>query len=93
MNNYEKIYNIENIVKPFFHFELYDFFGDIYDLPYPRIKELTILFFKKNEKDKNLFLTETEKQIILDKIHNINIGFAEIIKNPYFGTYIIVTLE
>jgi hypothetical protein len=93
MNNYEKIHNIENIVQPFFHFELYDFFGDICDLPYPRIKELTILFFKKNGKDKKLFLTETEKQIMMDKIQNLNFGFVEIIKNPHFGTYIIVTLE
>jgi hypothetical protein len=70
-----------------------DFFGDRGGLPYPEIEELTILFFKKNGKDKKLFLTKTEQQAMMDEIQNTNIGYAEIIKNPHFGTYIIVTLE
>ena len=94
MKNREKIKIIENIVQPFFTFEMDDFIRDRGGLLYPEIEELTILFFKKNgNDDKKLFLTKKEQQILLDKIQFLHIGYAEIIKNPYFGTYIIITLD
>ena len=93
MNNYEIIKSIEHIVHPYFTFEMDDFYGDKGGLPYPNIDELTMLFFKKNGKDKNLVLTKNEEQIMLDKISKLcNIGSVELIKIPYFGIYIHVKL-
>jgi len=89
MNNHQKIALIEQIVNPYFKFEMDDFYGDRGGLPYPKIEELTIFYFKKT-KDNKLFVTKEEEMI--EKIKHLNIGSVELIKIPSFGIYICVTL-
>ena len=92
MNNNEIIKSIEQIVQPYFNFEMDDFYGDRGGLPYPKIEELDVLYFKKNGKDKKLVITKDDEQTMIDKIKNLNIGSVELIKIPSFGVYICVKL-
>jgi hypothetical protein len=92
MDNYEKISIIEKIIKPYFKFEMDDFYGDRGGAPYPKIENLTRFYFKKNGRDRKLVLTKEEQQIMLDKIKKLNIGSVEIIKFPFIGIYICVDL-
>jgi hypothetical protein len=93
MNNHEKISLIEQIVQPYFNFEMDDLYGDRGGLPYPNIEELTHLYFKKNGKDRKLVLSKSEEQLMLDKIKNLNIGEVKLIQIPSFGIYIHVKLD
>jgi len=92
MDNYEKIRLIEEIVKPYFNFEMDDFYGDRGGAPYPKIENLDRLYFKKNGRDKKLVLSKLEEQSMIEKIKNLNIGSVEIIKFPYIGIFISVIL-
>ena len=47
MNNREIINIINEIVNPFFNFEMNDFYGDRGGMPLPKIEELQLLAFKK----------------------------------------------
>ena len=47
MDNKTKISLIHEIVQPYFKFELDDIYGDRGGTPYPKIKDLTELYFKK----------------------------------------------
>jgi hypothetical protein len=93
MNNEETIRAIEQIVRPYFYFEMDDFYGDRGGLPYPEINALTHLYFKKNGRNKNLTLTKAEELRILDTVKTLDIGVVEIIQIPSFGRYIKVDLH
>lgn len=93
MNNYEKIRLIEEIVNPFFNFEMDDFYGDRGGILYPKIENLNRFYFKKNGRDHKLVITKDEEQILLDKIKQLNFGSVELIKIPSFGVYIYVQLN
>lgn len=88
MNNHEKIDAVGKIVKPYFNFEMDDFYGDRGGAPYPKIENLKYLYFKKNGKDRKLVITNNEIQVVLDKIKELNIGKVELVKFPYIGTFI-----
>jgi hypothetical protein len=92
MNNSEKIRLINQIVQPYFNFEMDDIYGDKGGIPYPKIEELNTLFFKKNGKDRKLFINKMEEQIILNKLKELNIGSVEIIKIQSLGVFIIIEL-
>jgi hypothetical protein len=92
MTTKEIIKLIEQIVHPYFIFEMDDFYGDRGGLPYPMIEELDVLCFKKNGKDKKLAITKDAEQTMIDKIKDLNIGSVELIQIPSFGVYICVKL-
>ena len=89
MNNYEKINLIQEIVQPYFKFEMDDFYGDRGGLPYPKIEQLDKLYFKKIGKGVN----KHDEEILLDKIKNLDIGLVELIKIPSFGVYIYINMK
>jgi hypothetical protein len=91
--NYIIIKSIEEIVKPFFNFEIDDFYGDRGGLPYPKIETLQHLYFKKNGRDRRLNISKIEEQQMLNKIKDLNVGQVELIKIPSFGIYIHIKLE
>jgi hypothetical protein len=94
MNNQDKIKLIEEIVQPYFNFEMNDFYGDRGGLPYPNIEDLTIFYFKRNGKDKKLyFQSKKEEPFILEKVKKLNIGKVELITFPGMGVYICVELN
>jgi len=93
MDNYEKIRIIQEIVNPFFKFEMDDFYGDRGGIPYPKIENLTKLFFKKNGKDRKLVITKGQEQNILKKIKQLGFGSVELIRIPSFGIYIYIDLQ
>jgi hypothetical protein len=93
MNNNDIIKLIEQIVNPYYYFEMDDFYGDRCGLPYPKIDDLDVLYFKKNGKDKKLIISKNDEQTIIDKIKNLNIGYVELIKIPAFGVYICIKLN
>lgn len=88
MNNYEKIHLIEQIVHPYFNFEMDDFYGDV--LPYPKIEDLDIFYFKRN---KDIVITKYEEEIILNAIAKLNIGSVDFIKIPSLGIYIYINMK
>ena len=92
MNNFEIIKQVEQIVSPYFNFNMDDFYGDRGSCIYPKIEELKTLFFKLNGKDRKLFITIDDQQKMVDKIKNLNIGLVEICKTP-FGLFIIIHLS
>ena len=92
LENAEKIRLVEEIVVPYFRFEMDDFYGDRGGAPYPKIEELTHLFFKQNGKDRTLVLTKNEEKAMLEKIADLGIGSVEIIQIRSLGRYIEVTL-
>ena len=86
MNNIEIIETIEKIVCPYFTFNMDDFYGDKGSCEYPKIEEITTLFFKRK-----LFLSKNKEQEMVDKIKNLNIGTLEISTVQSFGRYIVIT--
>ena len=93
MNNQEIINIINEIVNPFYIFEMDDFYGDRGGRPYPKIEELKLLAFKKNGKDRKLNLTKEQETLIINKIKDLNIGSVKIEKIQAFGRYIIINLQ
>ena len=90
MNNIEIIETIEKIVCPYFTFNIDDFYGDKGNCEYPKIEEITTLFFKLNGKDRKLSLSKNKEQEMVDKIKNLNIGTIEINTVQSFGRYVII---
>jgi len=85
----EIINKINKIVNPGWKFEMDDFYGDKFGLPYPSIESLDLLHWKK--KDCNL--TKDEEKIQLKMIKDIKeVKAANIIKIMSFGKYIQVIL-
>lgn len=92
MNNFEIIKSIEQIVCPYFQFNMDDFYGNIVGREVPKIEELNILFFKLNGYDKKLYLSKNDQEKMVDKIKDLNIGLVEINSIQSYGRYIIITL-
>jgi hypothetical protein len=92
MNNIEIIETIEKIVCPYFTFNMDDFYGDKGSCEYPKIEEISTLFFKLNGKDRKLSLSKNKQQEMVDKIKNLNIGIVDISTVQSFGRYIVITL-
>lgn len=90
MNNLEIIKLVEEIVSPYFEFNLADFYGDRGSCEYPKIEELKILFFKLNGRDKKLRINKVDQQKMVDKIKNLNIESVELSYVQSFGRYIII---
>jgi hypothetical protein len=90
MNNIEIIEIIEIIVSPYFTFNMDDFYGDRGSYEYPKIEDISTLFFKLNGKDRNLSISKNKQQEMVDKIKNINIGTVEISTVSSFGRYIVI---
>ena len=89
MNNHEKIRLINEIVQPYYNFNLEDMYGDKGSSVYPNIEDLTCLFFKKQ-----IFNIKTnEEQTMIEKIQNLNIGFVETAKIQAIGHYIVVQFD
>ena len=91
MNNFEIIKLIEEIVNPYFQFNMDDFYGDKGSCEYPKIEEISTLFFKLNGKDRKLSLSQNKQREMVDKIKNLNIGTVEISTVQSFGRYIVIT--
>lgn len=88
MSNVEIIATVEKIVFPYFTFNMDDFYGDKGSCEYPKIEEISTLFFKLNGK---LSLSKNKQQEMLDKIKNLDIGTLEISKVQSLGIYIVIT--
>lgn len=93
MDNYEKIRVIEEIVNPYFKFEMHDIYGDRGGLPYPKIENLEYLYFKKNGKDRKLVITKNEEQIMINKIKELDFGQVEFIKIMGIGVFIFINMK
>lgn len=89
MNNFEIIEAVENIICPYFKFNIEDFYGDRGSCEYPKIEEMNALFFKLNGKNKNKLIKNEENEMV-DKIINLNVGLVETASVQYFGKYIII---
>ena len=87
-NNIEKIRLVAEIVEPYFKFDM-DLYGDRGSSQYPKIEELTTLFFKFNGKVR---LTKEDEQQLLDTIIKLHIGMVEIGKVNGLGRYITITM-
>lgn len=91
MDNYQIIQKINEIVNPFWMFEMDDFYGDKGGIPYPKIEELKNIMFKLNGKNRKLMLTVQEEKEMIQKIKNLDIGTVEILKINSLGKYICIT--
>ena len=93
MNNFEIIKTIENIAHPYFIFNMDDFYGDRGSCKYPKMEEMTTLFFKLDGKNRNLLISKNKQMEIVDKIKMLNLGLenVELINIKSFGTYIVIT--
>ena len=87
-HNIENIRLVAEIVEPYFKFDM-DLYGDRGSNQYPKIEELTTLFFKFNGKVR---LTEEDEQQLLVAIRNLHIGIVEIVKINSLGRYITITM-
>ena len=86
MNNIEIIEAVEKIVSPYFKFNMDDFYGDKGSCEYPKIEEISTLFFKLA-----LFLSENKQIEMVNEIKNLNIGVLEISSVQSLGRYIVIT--
>jgi hypothetical protein len=91
MNNVEIIATVEKIVFPYFTFNMDDFYGDKGSCEYPKIEEISTLFFKLNGKDGKLSLSKNKQQEMVDKIKKHDIGTLDISKVQSLGIYIVIT--
>ena len=89
MNNIEIIKTIEKIVCPYFTFNIDDFYGDKGSCEYPKIEEISTLFFKLNGINR-ISLSKNKQQEMVDKIKNLNIGTVDICKVQCLGIYIVI---
>ena len=91
MNNFEIIQLVEQIVCPYFQFNIDDFYGDRGSCVYQKIEEMPTLFFKLKIIDKKI-ISRNKQQKLVDKIKNLNIvdTTIEIDSIPSFGRYIII---
>ena len=92
MNTFEKIQLVEQILHPYFEFNMGDFYGDKGNSTYPKIEEITMLFFKRNSKDMGKYISKDEVQPMLDKIKLLNIGLIDINRVQSLGYYITIQL-
>ena len=76
---------MHKIVHPYFYFRIDDIFGVIKGSTYPKIKELPVLFFKKNEE---FVLSKKEEKRMLHAIKMLNIGIVQLINVDLMGTFI-----
>jgi|LakMenE01Jun11ns_1017448.scaffolds.fasta_scaffold8774068_2 hypothetical protein len=86
MNNIEIIEAVEKIVSPYFKFNMDDFYGDKGSCEYPKIEEISTLFFKLA-----LFLSENKQIEMVNEIKNLNLGVLEISSVQSLGRYIVIT--
>ena len=86
MNNIEIIEAVEKIVSPYFKFNMDDFYGDKGSCEYPKIVEISTLFFKLK-----LSLSENKQIEMVNEIKNLNLGVLEISSVQSLGRYIVIT--
>ena len=93
-SNQELIDEITKIVEPYYKFEMDDFYGDRGGIPYPKIEELSELYFKFQGKPGNKIPSKSEHENIMSKIKDLdNINSVEIRRIDAFGRYIRITLN
>jgi len=92
MNNYEIIKLVEEIVFPYFEFNMVDMYGDRGSAVYPSIEDINTLYFKKNGKDRKLIINKVEEKAMVEKIKNLNIGTVELVRMTFYGIYIVVNV-
>jgi hypothetical protein len=93
MDNLQIIKIVEEIVNPYFIFNL-DYYKDITNNPEPIIEELPVLFFRANchhDKYKISIISKNKQRELVEKIEKLNVGNVSLELIPYFGRYIIVT--
>ena len=91
MTNIEKIHLVEEILHPYFKFDM-DLYGDRGCSQLPKIEDLTTLFFKFNGTDRQLILTKEDEQLLLITIRKLHIGVVENCKVNALGRYITITM-
>jgi len=91
MTNIEKIHLVEEILDPYFKFNM-DLYGDRGSCQLPKIEELTTLFFKFNGTDRKLILTKEDEQLLLITIRKLHIGMVDICKVNGLGRYISINM-
>ena len=84
-NNIEIIETVKKIVSPYFKLNMDDFYGDKGSCKYPKIEEISTLFFKLQ-----LSLSETKQQEMVNKIKNLDLGLVEISSVQSLGRYIVI---
>lgn len=89
----ESIINIiENIVKPYWKFNMDDIYGDRCGFQYPNIEELSVLYFKAINQNSSKHQTKLEQDQMIEKLNELNFGEIEIIKIPSVGKFIKIIL-
>lgn len=86
MNNIEIIEAVGKIVDPYFTFNMDDFYGEKGSCEYPKIEEISTLFFKLK-----VFLSEDKQQELVEKIKNLDVGTVNISTVQSLGKYIDIT--
>ena len=93
-SNQEIIDEITKIVEPYYKFEMDDFYGDRGGIPYPKIEELSVLWFKFQGKLHKQLPSKSDEDIIISKIKELDyISSVEIVKIQAFGRYVQITLN
>jgi len=96
MNNQEKIDLVSSIVNPYFNFNMNDMYGDRGG-PIPKIEEIKYLFFKMDgtmyHSKRYLKLTKNDIENLIDRVNNLNIGIASLIKIDGIGRFIHIELK
>lgn len=90
MDNFQIIKAIEQIVHPYFVFNLADFYGDRGSCEYPAIESLDVLFFKYNWKNAKGHLSNNQQNELAEQVKALGVGEVELAKVMAFGRYLIV---
>ena len=72
MKNTEIIKLVEQIVSPYFEFNMNDFYGDRGSCEFPNIDEIKVLYFKKRNDihDTKFSISIAEQNKLVEKIQN-----------------------
>jgi hypothetical protein len=89
--NKDKIALVEQIVHPYFRFNMNDIYGDHPNGYMPDVEEIKILYFKLQTTNKTIIGNKKQEEIA-NKVKQLNIGTVNLITIPSFGRYIQIIL-
>ena len=95
MKNSEIVELVEQIVSPYFQFNMADFYGDRGSYTYPDVNEISVLFFRKDggrSGSRVPYISKQHENILIEKIKDLHLEGIEIEIDTvnYYGRYIII---
>lgn len=92
MNNAEKVKLVDQIVNPYFKFDMNDAYGDKGSGLLPSVEEISVLYFKLQMINKTCISKNKQLELVED-IKKLNLGLVEIFTQSPFGRYIKIELN